>query len=120
MGSRDRHGLALQLRRVHRQPARACGLLEAVTERQQLGFAEGRTQERQSHRQIVARESRRHDQIGEAREVGDVGGDLAARRRDLGRRRDERGPARRCRIDDSVELLRREDASTTARTIGRA
>src|SRR5712692_720659 len=93
-------------------PARMRRLLETVAERQKFRLGECWTEKRQAHGQVVASESGWDDEIREPGEIGDVGrgcrAGCAAGRGVRGR--DERRTARRSRIDNRVQLLRRDDA----------
>ena len=56
------------------------------------------------------RESRRHDQIRKAGQVGEIAPDAGGAAGHFRRRRDQLRPTRRGRIDDRIELVGREDA----------
>ncbi len=82
------------------------GLFKTIPQCEQFRLAESGAEERYGHRQVVGGEARRHDQVGETRQIGDTG-----RSRDGGPARGARGgrdlggAARTGRIDEGVELV---------------
>src|ERR1700722_9252322 len=69
---RHRNRFPLERGRVHWPAACACGLLEAVTERQKPLLAEGGAKERDTDGEVVSGKSRGHNQVRKTGEIGDV------------------------------------------------
>ena len=64
--------IPLDCGRVHRPAARACGLIEAVPQRQKPFLAECGAEEGNTDGKVVSGESRGHDQVRKTREIGNV------------------------------------------------
>src|SRR6478752_6211997 len=94
---------------MHGKTSRVGGLLEAISQRKQLRLTEGRTKEREGHRQLVPSEPRRHDEVRKAGEIGEVNGRARCSARWIRRCGQERWPFRQSRVDYRIQTLRPQD-----------